>query len=153
MTEKEIKILVKEALAENENLFLIDLSISSANLIKIIIDGDNGVPLSECTRINRHIQNNYETELDDYSVEVSTPDIAHALKNKRQYVKNIGRTIKVKTAEKEFEGKLESIQQDTIVLTWKTREPKPIGKGKVTVQKEKTIAFKDIKETKVKIIF
>jgi ribosome maturation factor RimP len=153
MTENEIKTLVKKALAENESLFLIDLKITSANLIKIIIDGDQGVPLSECVRINRFIENNYETELDDYSVEVSTPDIAHPLKNKRQYKKNIGRTLKVKTFEKEFEGKLKSIQQDAIVLTWKTREPKPIGKGKVTVQKEEIIAFDDIKETKVKIIF
>ena len=40
-----------------------------------------------------------------------------------------------------------------IQLKWKTREPKPIGKGKVTVTKEATIALEDIKEAKVKIKF
>jgi ribosome maturation factor RimP len=38
-------------------------------------------------------------------------------------------------------------------LEWKTREPKPIGKGKVTVKKEATISYNDIVEAKVKIKF
>ena len=43
--------------------------------------------------------------------------------------------------------------EDKIVLNWKAREPKPIGKGKVTVDKTATISYKDIKEAKVKIVF
>ena len=38
-------------------------------------------------------------------------------------------------------------------LEWKTREPKPIGKGKITVVKTTTVSFDDIAEAKVKIIF
>jgi ribosome maturation factor RimP len=52
-----------------------------------------------------------------------------------------------------MEGVLVEADEDKIVLNWKAREPKPIGKGKVTVQKTATILYKDIKEAKVKIVF
>ena len=72
---------------------------------------------------------------------------------KRQYIKNINRILKVKTSEEDLEGVLAEADEDKIVLNWKAREPKPIGKGKVTVQKTATISYKDIKEAKVKIVF
>ena len=37
--------------------------------------------------------------------------------------------------------------------TWKAREAKALGKGKVTVQKTVTIEYNDIKEARVKILF
>ncbi|QOD59577.1 ribosome assembly cofactor RimP [Polaribacter haliotis] len=153
MDQKLVKDLVDEALALNESLFLIDLSISENNKVQVLVDGDNGVPLSECIRISRNINNNIDREEVDYSLEVSTPDISHALTAKRQYKKNVNRILKVKTAEKELEGTLTEADEDKIVLQWKAREPKPVGKGKVTVEKTATIEYKDIKEAKVKIVF
>lgn len=153
MDEKKVRDLVDEALALNESLYLIDLSISANNKIQVTIDGDNGVPLSECIRVSRSVDNNFDREEEDFSLEVATPDIAHPIKVKRQYLKNIGRILKVKTSEEEYEGTLVEADEDKIVLNWKAREPKPIGKGKVTVQKTATLAFKDIKEAKVKIVF
>ncbi|OAD45397.1 ribosome assembly cofactor RimP [Polaribacter atrinae] len=153
MDQTKVRNLVEEALAENESLYLIDLSISENNKIQVTVDGDNGVPLSECIRISRSVDNNFDREEEDFSLEVSTPDISHPLKVKRQYIKNINRILKVKTSEEEFEGTLVEADEDKIVLNWKAREPKPIGKGKVTVTKTATLAYKDIKEAKVKIVF
>ncbi|MFT4575757.1 MAG: ribosome maturation factor RimP [Polaribacter sp.] len=153
MDKKIIQDLLEEALAENESLFLIDLSFSPDNKIQIIVDGDSGVPLSECMRINRAIENNFEKEDVDFALEVTSPDIAESLKVKRQYLKNLNRILKVKTNEELVEGTLKEVNEESIVLTWKAREPKPIGKGKVTVEKTATIAFQEIKEAKVKIIF
>lgn len=152
MNEK-VKDLLEEALALNESLYLISFEISSNNKIQIIVDGDNGVPLSECIRISRNIQNNIDEEEYDFSLEVSTPDISHPIKVKRQYVKNIGRILKVTTAEEKFEGTLTKATDNEIVLEWKARQPKPIGKGKVTVDKTATILYTEIKEAKVKIVF
>ncbi|PQJ77900.1 ribosome assembly cofactor RimP [Polaribacter porphyrae] len=153
MNQNQIKDLVDEALALNESLFLIDISISSNNKIQITVDGDNGVSLSECIRISRKVEHNLDREEEDFSLEVTTPDISHPLQMKRQYLKNINRILKVKTLEEDFEGTLVEADEDKIVLNWKAREPKPIGKGKVTVQKTVTINYKDIKEAKVKIVF
>lgn len=153
MDLKKVRDLVDEALAENESLFLIDLSISTNNKIQVVVDGDNGVPLSECIRISRNVEHNLDRDTEDFSLEVSSPDISHPLKNKRQYKKNINRILKVATETDSFEGTLTNVSDEAIELKWKTREPKPIGKGKVTVEKTATIAYKDINEAKVKIIF
>ena len=153
MNKKIIQDLLDEALSHNDSLFLIDLSFSSDNKIQIVIDGDSGVPLNECIRINRAIESNFEKEEVDFALEVTSPDIAEPLKVKRQYRKNLNRILRVKTANEVYEGTLVDVNESQIVLTWKAREPKPIGKGKVTVEKRAVLAFQDIKEAKVKIIF
>ena len=72
----------------------------------------------------------------------------------RQYQKHIGRTLEVKASENQkFEATLTTANEQEIVLDWKAREPKPIGKGKVTVQKSATLLYSDISEAKVKILF
>jgi len=153
MNQTAVKDIVDEALALNESLYLIEISISVNNKVQVVVDGDNGVSLSECMRISRVINDNFDREVEDFSLEVTTPDIAHPLKVKRQYIKNLNRILKVKTAEEELEGTLISADEDTIVLQWKAREPKLVGKGKVTVDKVVTLGYNEIKEAKVKILF
>ena len=153
MKIEKISTLVKEAISENNSLFLIDLLFSQGNEIKVVVDGDNGVPLKECIRISRHIEGNLDREEEDYSLEVTTPDISEPIKNTRQYQKNINRILNVKYGEEVIEGKLTEVLENEISLEWKTREPKPIGKGKVTVNKKVTLPINKIKEAKVKIIF
>jgi len=153
MDQTLVKGIVEEALALNESLYLIELSISVNNKIQVVVDGDNGVSLSETIRISRVINDNFDREVEDFSLEVTTPDIAHPLKVKRQYIKNLNRILKVKTEEEELEGTLVTADEDKIVLQWKVREPKQVGKGKVTVSKTATLEYTEIKEAKVKILF
>lgn len=153
MNQDKVKVLLQEALDENPSLFLIDLKFLANNKIKVIVDGDSGVPLSECVRISRNIEHNLDREEEDFSLEVTSPDISEPLKVKRQYNKNINRTLKVKTEEGEFQGILSEVTEEEILLTWKTREPKPVGKGKHTVEKKINIPYSDIKEAKVKVVF
>ena len=153
MNQAALKDIVDEALALNESLYLIELSISVNNKVQVVVDGDNGVSLSETMRISRAINDNFDREVEDFSLEVGTPDIAHPLKVKRQYIKNLNRILKVKTEEEELEGTLVTADEDKIVLQWKAREPKLVGKGKVTVDKTATLEYTEIKEAKVKILF
>ena len=153
MDQNKVKQLVDDALSENEALFLIDLTFGAEGSIKVIVDGDSGVPLSECIRISRGVEHNLDREIEDFSLEVTTPNVTDPIIDRRQYNKNIDRTLQVKTAEDRFEGKLIEVTDEGITLFWKAREPKPIGKGKVTVEKQQTIPLSEIKEAKVKIIF
>ncbi|WP_299118630.1 ribosome assembly cofactor RimP [uncultured Tenacibaculum sp.] len=153
MNQEKVRELLDEALQENESLYLIDLQFLANSKIKVIVDGDSGVQLSECVRISRKIEHNLDREEEDFSLEVTTPDISHPLMVKRQYKKNVNRILKVKTATEEFEGTLTEVTDENITLHWKAREPKPIGKGKHTVEKTVTLQYEDIKEAKVKIIF
>ena len=71
MIQTAVKNLVDEALALNESLYLIDLSISENNKVQVVVDGDTGVPLSECIRISRNINDNLDREEEDFSLEVT----------------------------------------------------------------------------------
>mgnify|MGYP006073405455 CR=1 FL=1 len=154
MNKERVKQLLTEALDENEELFLIELSFLAENKIYIEVDGNMGVNLKECIRISRHINNNLDREEEDFGLEVTSPDVANPLKVLRQYQKNIGRVLTVKTKENsKLEGTLVDVKDDEISLEWKAREPKPIGKGKVTVLKTVEIKYSNILEAKVKIIF
>ena len=153
MNQERVKELLNEALQENESLFLIDLSFLAGNKIRVIVDGDTGVSLEECIRISRAIEHNLDREIEDFALEVASPDIAEPLKVKRQYKKNLNRILTVKKETEEVEGTLVELSEEAITLQWKAREPKPIGKGKVTVEKTAVIPFEEIREAKVKIIF
>ncbi len=153
MNKEKVQDLLEEALAENESLYLIELSFLPGNKIQVVVDGDAGISLSECMRISRNIEHNLDREEEDFALEVTSPDIAEPLKVKRQYIKNLNRILTVKINDKKIEGTLIEVNKDDIVLSWKAREPKAIGKGKVTVDKTETIAYQNIIEAKVKIIF
>ncbi len=154
MDKERVKQLVREALEENKELFLIELTFSGDNKILVEVDGDEGVNLKECMRISRHVEHNLDREEEDFGLEVTSPDVANPLKVLRQYIKNIGRILTVKTKEnKTVEGTLIEANENKISLKWKAREAKPIGKGKVTVEKTAEIEYSNIQEAKVKIIF
>jgi ribosome maturation factor RimP len=154
MDKSKIIDLVDQALKENPALFLIDLKFLPDNKIYVEVDGDNGIALNECIRISRAVEHNLDREEDDFSLEVTSPDIANPLKVKRQYLKNVNRILQVKlTNNSNLEGTLKNVSKDSIELEWKAREPKPVGKGKITVVKKAIIPFVDILEAKVKVIF
>lgn len=153
MDKNKVERYINEALEENAELFLVDLVIGAENKISIIIDGDKGVPLSECIRVSRAVEAHLDRDEEDFSIDVATPDIAKPIVLQRQYIKNIGRTLKVTTENEKHEGVLKEVTDEYIILTWEVREPKEIGKGKVTVEKSVTLTYDDIKETKVKILF
>ncbi len=153
MLKAQVEELLGKALKENETLFLIDFSITPDNTIKIVLDGDEGINLKDCMAVSRAIEHNLDREEHDFSLEVTSSGATEPLVMARQYPKNIGRKLVVKTAAENFEGDLTEATEDTITLEWKAREPKPVGKGKITVQKRKKIAISEIEEAKVKLIF
>ncbi|MGB5318826.1 ribosome assembly cofactor RimP, partial [Eudoraea sp.] len=109
--------------------------------------------LSDCIDVSRAIEHNLDREETDFSLEVTSAGATEPLVLGRQYLKNIGRKLAVKTADESFEGNLTEATPERIVLEWKSRENKSIGKGKTTVNKRMEIAITDIKEAKVKLKF
>ena len=151
--KEKVKQVVEEALLEKPSIFLIDLNITDSFKIIIGIDGDNGVVLQDCIDISRAVEDNLDREEQDFSLEVASVGVGSPLKLVRQYKKNIGRTLIVKTNSENIEAELVEANDLFIILSWKAREPKKIGKGKETVQKELQIPYSDIKEAIVTVAF
>ncbi|WP_339712355.1 ribosome assembly cofactor RimP [uncultured Kriegella sp.] len=153
MLKDKVRALLEAALQEDLSLFLIDFSVTLDNKIKVIIDGDQGVTVQDCMKISRAIEHNLDREEEDFSLEVASAGAAAPMVMPRQYKKNIGRKLEVNSLGDTFEGNLTDVTENGIILEWKAREPKPIGKGKVTVRKKKEIGFADINEAKVILKF
>jgi ribosome maturation factor RimP len=154
MFKDKVKKLVNKGLEERQDLFLLELKVSEDNAIMVVIDGDNGVLVEDCMFISRAIEHNLDREEQDFSIEVTSAGATSPLINNRQYKKNIGRLLAVKTKDKQsFEAKLTNCDNEGIFLEWKTKEPKPVGKGKIVVKKQAKIEFDTILEAQVVIKF
>ncbi len=151
---QKVQDLLSLALEQNPNIFLVDFKISADKSIKVILDGDKEVNVKDCISISRAIEGALNRDEEDFSLEVASAGVGSPLKFPRQYHKNLGRKLEVISKEGiKFEGKLTNVKEDAIELQWKQREPKPIGKGKVTVNKNITLTFDEISQTKVIIKF
>jgi ribosome maturation factor RimP len=154
MTFKEqVEQQLNNSLLEKPSLFLIDISISDSYKIVVTLDGDNGVTLQDCIDVTRAIEGNLDREAQDYALEVASVGVGSPLKLVRQYIKNIGRTLIVKTNETTIEAALTAADDTKIVLSWEAREPKKIGKGKETVLKNQEIPYNEIKQAVVTVNF
>ncbi|MBT8270666.1 MAG: ribosome assembly cofactor RimP [Flavobacteriaceae bacterium] len=154
MLLEKVRIAIDSALTERPDLFLIDCIVDEVNRIKIVIDGDKGVKVDDCVLLSRAIEGSLDRETNDFSLEVSSAGATSPLTHVRQFVKNKGRSLEVKTVQNErFTGELVEAGNNNIKLRWKAREPKPVGKGKVTVTKEVVIEYEHIEQAKVKIKF
>lgn len=153
MLQDKVENLLKEAFQENNSLFLIDLNITNDNKISVVIDGDSGVSVNDCIAVSRKIEHNLDREEEDFSLEVSSAGVSEPLRLERQYRKNLGRKLQVTTNNEKIEATLTEVDQDGIKLNWKAREPKPVGKGKHTVEKEAVLPYSEIMDAKVMITF
>ena len=151
---QKIEDLLLLALQKHPKIFLVDLKISADKSIKVILDGDEEVNLNDCINISRTIEFGFNADDLDFSLEVASAGVGSPLRYPRQYRKNLGRKVEVvSTKGLKFEGELTDVKEDAIELQWKQREPKLIGKGKVTVTKNKTLMIDEISHTKVMIKF
>ena len=154
MTFKDkVNGLLIEGLNEKPTVFLIDLTITESFKIIVTLDGDNGVALQDCIDISRAIENNLDREDQDFSLEVASVGVGSPLKMIRQYKKNVGRTLIVKLAAETIEAELVEATDNFIILSWKAREAKKLGKGKETVLKRLEIPYTEIKEAIVTVTF
>jgi len=151
---QKVQDLLSLALEQYPNIFLVDLKISNDKSINVILDADKEVNIKDCINISKAIEFDLNRDEEDFSLEVASAGVGSPLKFPRQYRKNLGRKLEVISSDgSKFMGELTHVKEDAIELQWKQREPKPIGKGKVTVTKNKILTFDEISQTKVMIKF
>ena len=121
------------------NSFLVNVTVSSSNDIVVLFDNNNGVSFDDCLSVSRYIENNLDRDIEDYKLTVCSPGIGNPFIVDEQYIKNIGRDIKLITKDGEnIIGKLidynENIVIETLVKNKKQKEIKrlsfPISKIK-----------------------
>jgi len=148
----KIEEFVKDFIDGSKDLFLVEVKIAPGNKVTVLLDGDKGVTIDNCTAINKalykFIEENGIFGDSNFSLEVSSFGVDRPLQLLRQYRKNIGRTVEVvlKDGTKK-EGTLTDVNEDEIKIEQKT------GKGSKMTKQSITILFDQIKHTTVLITF
>jgi ribosome maturation factor RimP len=143
---------INSLLEAHPSHFLVEVRIKPTNNIKIFIDADEGVNLSNLVGYNRKLYKQIEESAmfpdGNFSLEVSSPGLDEPLKKQRQYNKNVGRFVEVTLLDGTLkEGKLLEVTEQALLLEWEE------GKGKKKETKQEQVPFDNIKTTKIQIKF
>ena len=153
ITKEKIQLLIDEKL-EGTDFFIVDIDISTANKISVEMDGDNGFPISECINFSRQIEGNLDREVEDFSLEVSSPGLNKPFRLTRQYLKNLNKTVLVKSAEGvDVKGLLTYADDTKISVQTSRKERLEKKKKKAEIVEDIEILRENILETKLVIEF
>ncbi|MEY2963644.1 MAG: Ribosome maturation factor RimP [Bacteroidota bacterium] len=131
---------------EENGAFLVELEIKPNNVIVAYVDSEEGLSIEQIKMINRKMEAILDREVEDFNLTISSPDLNRPLKLWRQYKKNEGRFLKVKYNDREIEGQLQKVNEESIFLTVSAKKKKD-------PDQEVTINFAEITEAKVAIRF
>jgi len=153
ITKEQIENLIKPKIDE-EDLFQVEVAVSSSNKISVFIDGDKGVTIDQCMALSRFIEQNLDRDEEDYELDVSSAGLDLPLKVKRQYIKNIGRSVAIilKNGQK-LTGKIVKANDDGIDLEVEKNVVLEGKKRKQQITEIMPLSYSDIKSTKIVVSF
>jgi ribosome maturation factor RimP len=136
---EHIKALIEQHI-EGTGAFLVDVTVKPGNTIRVHLDTPEGISIEECAKVSRFLNEALDRDVEDYSLEVSSPGLSRPFRVKQQYEKNVGHPLEVLSVDGiKVKGILESLSDNGIVL-------------KVGGQ-QKEIGFNEIKTAKTVIEF
>ncbi len=137
-----------------ENMFLVDVTVNTANVIHVEIDSFTGLTIDQCVAVSRHIEASLDRESQDFELQVSSPGAGQAFKVNEQYRKNQGRELEVTlVGGSELKGLLTEATESGIVIETSVKE-KPEGSSrKLLVTKKHKVSFEEIEKARVIISF
>ena len=106
-----------EQCIQGTDIFLVEVSVKPGNMITVHVDEPEGIAIQECVKISRHINGILDKDVEDYSLQVSSPGLGSPFKVKQQYEKNAGRSIEVRLSDgTAVTGKVQSVSDSGIIL-------------------------------------
>ncbi|MCG8579382.1 MAG: ribosome assembly cofactor RimP [Bacteroidales bacterium] len=151
--ESLIQGIIDEKLQEDD-MFLVELIVKPGNKILVMVDSDNGVPISYCIELSKFIEAGLNRDEEDFELEVASAGIGQPFKVKRQYQKNIGRDVEVLTLDgKKFSGKLTEVADDTFSVEIEEKVKVEGKKRKELQVRTVNCKFDEVKQVKDIISF
>ncbi|MCK5135973.1 MAG: ribosome assembly cofactor RimP [Bacteroidales bacterium] len=116
ITNEAIIELVEQHIQGTE-IFLVDVAVKPGNMIRVHVDRTDGISIDECVKISRYLNEKLDRDVEDYSLEVSSPGLSAPFKVKQQYDKNTGRDIEMLLQDgMKIKGRLLSVTEEGIVI-------------------------------------
>lgn len=151
--ESFIKNQIEEKIAGTD-FFIVDLSVDENNNIQVSLDSDTAITIDDCADVSRFVESRLNEQDENFSLQVGTAGVNNPLKLPRQYIKNIGRQLVVKTPDGEkFKGTLAQADNDTFTLTFNKKVKEDGKKKKKKVTEHRTFSYQEIKSAHVVVSF
>ena len=97
MIDKQlVETIVTEKLIGTD-CFLVDVSVSSDNVIVVEIDNETGIDIDFCVELSRHIESRLDRDAEDFELEVGSAGLTAPFKVQGQYRKNVGHEVELLT--------------------------------------------------------
>lgn len=153
ITKEQIIGIIKDQL-EEDDVFIVDLSVGGGNKINVIIDSDQGVNIEYCVSVSRMIEGSFDREEEDFELMVSSASLSEPFKVWRQYNKNEGQDVKVQLSDgRKMEGTMKEVTKDSIVLETSRKVAVEGKKKKEMVIEDNVLPFENIISTEIVIKF
>tara|TARA_B100001287_G_scaffold226866_1_gene196684 strand:- start:3702 stop:4175 length:474 start_codon:yes stop_codon:yes gene_type:complete len=152
ISKEKIIELAQERIQELDNgNYLVDVNISSKNVITVKMDNLNGgVSIEDCVSVSRNIEHNLDRDVEDFELQVTSPGLDQPFKVDQQYQKNIGKKISVLTLDNQFvSGELLEFSKNFIKVKEVNTIKNKFTKKKETVEEIHLLKIGEIKETKL----
>lgn len=157
IAEKLVRTLAEERItALNRPLYIVDIVISAGNNILVELESEEGgVSIEDCIAVSRNIEHNLDREEEDFSLEVSSAGATKPFKVFKQYLKNVGKEVKVQLHGhgKSIEGVLKQANDEGFVVEVSEKRRVQGKKKKETVVEEIPLKYEEVKETKLILSF
>jgi ribosome maturation factor RimP len=143
----KIAELVNEKLADDQ--FLVDVTVSSSNVIHVMVDSDTGISINQIVEISRFIEGSLDREVEDFELSVFSAGLSEPFRLVRQYKKNVGTEIDVLLVSgQKLTGVLSNVDEQGIDLEVTTKEKTEGSKRKELVTRVHRFDYQEIKEAK-----
>ena len=144
ISKKKVLSVVTEAIKET-NIFIVSLDVKNGNKIIVKVDHPEGLPVKECVRISRAIEDTFDRDVEDYEMQVTSPGLDQPLVVYNQYLKVVGKSIKVQIKNGEvYTGVLTNCSENELTLSYDVKI-KVEGKKKKNIENRViNINFEDI---------
>jgi len=155
MIQKEkLATLIEKYLIDN-SLFLVDITVSADNDIEITIESSTGVVnLDNCTGINKLVLDEFDRDIEDYSLTVTSAGLDQPFKVHSQYLKYIGKEVSVQFKSGiKITGILTDAAEDSIGISYTKLVQVEGKKRKEKVEVKESYDLAEIKSTKPFINF
>nr|WP_319401315.1 ribosome assembly cofactor RimP [uncultured Carboxylicivirga sp.] len=133
---------------EQDDVFIVELAVKPGNKIVLVIDSDNGIPISYCIEVSKLIDSKFDRDVEDFELEVSSAGIGQPFKVLRQYYKNLGNDVEIlTTGGNKIKGKLTAVNEEQFSV-----EVEEMVKVEGKKRKELQVRTDDFKYDEVKQI-
>ena len=156
INKDKVTALVEERINELGNgLYIVELTISSANSIHVEIDKiSGGVTVTDCVSVSRNVEHNLDRDEQDFELHVSSAGLDKPLRHINQYIKNIGRRVEIAMRDgRKLEGEIIKINEGVMLIKDQVLKLVENKKKKALVEEVTEVHFSDIKEAKIVISF